>query len=86
MILAEIKKLSYAKSPESFKKDGCAFFFRNRVITKMVRAFLSSLNIGFYSEAEENAALINTVQKGSPPPLLNKVEKADFFKRLKSAK
>lgn len=59
---------------------------KNKQEEKVVRAFLSSLNIGFYSEAEENAALINAIQKGRKTPLLNKIEKADFLKRLKSAK
>ena len=59
---------------------------KNKQEEKVVRAFLSSLNIGFYSEAEENAALINAIQKGRKTPLLNKIEKAGFLKRLKSAK
>jgi hypothetical protein len=52
----------------------------------VVRAFLSSLNIGFYSEAEEETALANAMQKGRKTALLNKTEKADFLKQLKRAK
>lgn len=59
---------------------------RNKQQEKVVRAFLSSLNIGFHSEAEEDAALVNAMQKGKKTALLNKTEKADFLKRLKHAK
>ena len=59
---------------------------RNKQQEKVVRAFLSSLDIGFYSEAEEDAALVNAMQKGRKTALLNKTEKADFLKRLKHAK
>jgi hypothetical protein len=59
---------------------------RNRQQEKVVKAFLSSLNIGFYSEAEEDAALVNAIQKGRKTTLLNKTEKVDFLKRLKQAK
>ena len=53
---------------------------------KIVRAFLSSLEIGFYSEAEEDTALLNAMQKGKKTALLSKSEKNDFLKRLKQAK
>jgi len=59
---------------------------RNKQQEKVVRAFLSSLDIGFYSEAEEDAALVNAMQKGRKTALLSKTEKADFLKRLKQAK
>jgi hypothetical protein len=59
---------------------------RNRQQEKVVKAFLNSLNIGFYSEAEEDAALVNAIQKGRKTTLLNKTEKVDFLKRLKQAK
>ncbi len=59
---------------------------KNKQQEKVVRAFLSSLNIGFYSEAEEEAALANAMQKGRKTTLLNKAEKADFLRRLKQAK
>lgn len=53
---------------------------RNKQQEKIVRAFLSSLNIGFRSEAEEDAALVNAMQKGRKTALLTKTEKADFLK------
>jgi len=59
---------------------------RNKQQEKVVRAFLSSLNIGFYSEAEEDASLVNAIQKGRKTTLLTKTEKTDFLKRLKQAK
>jgi len=59
---------------------------KNKQQEKVVRAFLSSLNIGFYSEVEEEAALANAIQKGRKTALLNKAEKADFLRRLKQAK
>lgn len=58
---------------------------RNKQQEKGVKAFLSSLDIGFYSEAEEDAALGNAIQKGRKTVLLTKKEKSDFLKRLKQA-
>jgi hypothetical protein len=59
---------------------------KNKQQEKVVRAFLNSLNIGFHSEAEEDAALVNAMQRGRKTALLNKTEKADFLRRLKQAK
>ncbi len=59
---------------------------KNKQQEKVVRAFLSSLNIGFHSEAEEDAALVSAMQKGRKTALLNKTEKADFLRILKRAK
>ena len=59
---------------------------KNKQQEKVVRAFLSSLNIGFHSEAEEDAALASAMQKGRKTALLNKTEKADFLRSLKQAK
>ena len=59
---------------------------KNKEQEKVVRAFLNSLNIGFHSEAEEDAALAEAVRKGRKTSLLNKTEKADFLRRLKQAK
>jgi hypothetical protein len=52
----------------------------------VVRAFLNSLDIGFYSEAEEDAALVNAMRKGRKTVLLDEIEKAEFLRRLKKAK
>ena len=60
---------------------------RNKQQEKVVRAFLNnSLNIGFHSEAEEDAALAIAMKKGRKTALLNKTEKADFLRRLKQVK
>lgn len=59
---------------------------KNKQQEKVVKAFLSSLNIGFHSEAEEDAALVNAIKKGKKTALLNKTEKANFLERLKHAK
>ena len=52
----------------------------------MVQACLSSLDIGFYSGAEENAALVNAMRKGRKTVLPDKTEKVDFRRRLKQVK
>ena len=59
---------------------------RNKQREKVVRAFSSSLDIGFYSEAEEDAALVSAMRKGRKTVLLDKTEKVDFLRRLKRAK
>ncbi len=59
---------------------------QNKHQEKIVKVFLSSLEIAFYSEAEEEAGLLNAMQKGRKTSLLSKTEKADFLKRLKQAK
>lgn len=59
---------------------------KNKNEEKVLKAFLNSLQIGFHSEAEEDAALHNAMQKGRKSGLLSKTEKAAFIKRLKQAK
>lgn len=58
---------------------------RNRKEEKILKAFLS-LRIGFHSDAEEDAALHNAMQKGRKTALLGKAEKAAFLKSLKQAR
>ena len=59
---------------------------KNKKEERLLKAFLSSLQIGFYSEAEEDTALYNAMQKGRKSALLSKQEKTFFIKRLKQAK
>jgi hypothetical protein len=59
---------------------------KNKKEEKVLKAFLNSLQIGFHSEAEEDVALYNAMQKGRKSALLSKTEKVDFIKRLKKAK
>lgn len=57
----------------------------NKQQERIVRAFLNSLKIGFYSETEEDAALYAAMQKGRKSQLLNSSEKKIFLNKLKQA-
>ena len=59
---------------------------KNKNEEKVLKAFLNSLEIGFHSEKDEDAALLKAMQAGRKSPLLNTVEKSAFLKRLKKAK
>lgn len=59
---------------------------KNKQQEKVIKAFLNSLEIGFYSEAEEDAALYNAMQKGRKTALLSKAQKTAFLQRLKKVK
>lgn len=59
---------------------------KNKREEKVLKAFLSSLSIGFHSEAEEDAALFAAMEKGRKTSMLNKKEQLDFLTRLKQAK
>ncbi len=59
---------------------------KNKREEKVVKAFLSSLSIGFHSEAVEDAALYAAMQKGRKTKLLTKKEQLDFLRRLKQAR
>ena len=59
---------------------------KNKHQEKVIKAFLNSLEIGFYSDAEEDAALYNAMQKGRKTVLLNKTQKNTFLQRLKQVK
>lgn len=59
---------------------------KNKTEEKVLKAFLNSLKIGFHSEAEEDAALLNAMQKGRKTALLSKNERTAFLKRLKQRK
>ncbi len=56
---------------------------KNKNQEKIVKAFLNSLEIGFHSESEEDAALYNAMQKGRKTPLLNANQKKAFLDNLK---
>jgi hypothetical protein len=59
---------------------------KNKKEEKVLKAFLNSLEIGFHSEADEDAALYNAMQQGRKTALLNKTEKDNFLKTLKQVK
>lgn len=51
----------------------------------MVKAFLSSLDIDFYTEAQQEKALYKKMETDRKTPLLNHSEKETFIRQLKSA-
>ncbi len=53
---------------------------------KVVEAFLSSLEIDFHTQAQEDEVLYKLMEEDRKTPLLNKQQKEDFLKQLKSAK
>ncbi|MEQ1798807.1 MAG: hypothetical protein ABL872_12700 [Lacibacter sp.] len=53
---------------------------------KIVKAFLESLEIDYMTEAHEEQALYNAMQKGKKSKLLTAKEKDAFLKKIKSAK
>ena len=59
---------------------------KSKMEEKVVRAFLSSLSIDFYSDAEEEAAFYKAMQNDRKTPLLSTTEKESLVKQLKSAK
>lgn len=59
---------------------------KTRQQEKVLKAFLQSLNIGFYTEAQEDSTLLNAMQKGRKTPLLTTAEKKTFLQKLKAAK
>ena len=59
---------------------------KNKKEEKVLKAFLNSHSIGFHSEAEEDNALHNAMQRGRKTALLSKAEKTVFLKHLKKAK
>lgn len=59
---------------------------KNKKEEKLLKEFLNRLSIGFHTEADEDKALYNAIQKGRKTALLSKVEKATFIKNLKKAR
>ena len=59
---------------------------RNKQQEKVLKAFLTSLDISFHSEDEEDAALLNAMEKGRKTSLLKAEEKTSFLQKLNSAK
>ncbi len=53
---------------------------------KVVEAFLSSLEIDFHTLSQEDEVLYKVMEEDRKTPLLNKQQKEDFLKQLKSAK
>ena len=53
---------------------------------KIIKAILNGLSIGFYTEAEEDAALHRAMEKGRKTKLLTPIEKLTFLQKLNAAK
>jgi len=53
---------------------------------KVVKAFLSSLDIDFHTEEQDEEALYEKMQMNQKTSLLNQNEKEDFIEQIKSAK
>ncbi len=59
---------------------------KNKREEKIVEAFLSSLDIHYHTQAQEDAAIYKAIQKGRKSRLLTTKEKDDFINSLQSAK
>ncbi|MEI9958315.1 MAG: hypothetical protein WDM90_18885 [Ferruginibacter sp.] len=59
---------------------------KNKTEEKVLKAFLSSLKIGFHTEAEEDAALYAAMVKGQKTKLLSKSAQENFIRRLSGKK
>jgi hypothetical protein len=59
---------------------------KNKKEEKVLETLLKSLSIGFYSEADEDAAIIKAMEKGRKSRLLTQTEKTAFRRKLKSRK
>ena len=59
---------------------------KNKNEEKVLKAFLSSLKIGFRTEADEDAALYAAMVNGRKTKLLGKVAKTNFVKQLSRKK
>jgi hypothetical protein len=53
---------------------------------KIIHAFLDSLEVDYYTEAQEDEALYNAIKKGKKSKLLSADEKKVFLNSLKSGK
>jgi hypothetical protein len=59
---------------------------RNKKEEKVLETILRGLSIGFYSEKEEDAAILKAMIKGRKTRLLKPSEKQAFLQKLKTAK
>ena len=53
---------------------------------KALKNFLQQHSIRYYTEAEENTALLKAMEKGRKSAMLTPVEKESFLTKLKKAK
>jgi hypothetical protein len=59
---------------------------KNKTQEKALKAFLNSLEIGYRTEADEDAALYAAMLNGRKTKLLTKSEKLSFLKSLSAKK
>ena len=59
---------------------------KNKKEEKVVKAFLSSLDIDFYTDAQKEEVLYNKMTTDRKTRLLGENEKDSFIKQLKSSK
>jgi hypothetical protein len=59
---------------------------KNKKQEKVIQAFLDSLEIDYYTEAQEEQALYKAIKVGKKTKLLNASQKEVFLKSLKKAK
>lgn len=59
---------------------------KNKREEKVVQAFLDSVDIGYYTEAQEERGLYEAMREGMKTPKLTPKEKEAFLKRLKNAR
>ena len=59
---------------------------KNKKEEKLLETILKGLAIGFYTEEQEDAAIIKAMEKGRKTKLLTPGEKSTFLRKLNSAK
>jgi type II secretory pathway predicted ATPase ExeA len=59
---------------------------KNKKQEKIIQAFLDSLEVSYYTEAQEEQALYNAMKKGKKTKLLSPEEKKKFVKTLNNGK
>lgn len=59
---------------------------KNKKEEKIIQAFLDSLEVSYYTEAQEEQALYNAMKKGKKTNLLSSEEKKKFLKSLNTGK
>ncbi len=59
---------------------------KNKKKEKLIQAFLNNLEVDYYTEAHEEEALYNDMNKGKKSKMLSLDEKRDFLKSLNNGK
>lgn len=59
---------------------------KNKKQEKIIQAFLDSLEVNYYTDAQEEQALYNAMRKGKKTKLLSTEEKKQFVNSLNKGK